>query len=87
MEGLRKAAGIKVWPHNVLRHSFGSYHLAAYGDGVRTAAQMSATDRALIWYAPPFRKLHSVRTACNLRFHGLFPFCPVRTVVRLQQRV
>jgi hypothetical protein len=44
---LRKAAGIFVWPRNALRHSFASYHLAAYQDPVRTAYLMghrSGTD-------------------------------------------
>lgn len=44
---LRKAAGISVWPHNALRHSFASYHLAAFRDPVRTAYLMghrSGTD-------------------------------------------
>jgi integrase len=40
MEQLRTAAGIAGWPHNGLRHSFGSYHLALHGDAVRTAQQM-----------------------------------------------
>lgn len=36
----REAAGIKTWPDNGLRHSFGSYHLAAYGDEIKTAMLM-----------------------------------------------
>jgi integrase len=36
----RKAAGITRWPDNALRHSFGSYHLAHYGDEVKTAMIM-----------------------------------------------
>ena len=36
----RVAAGIKTWPDNALRHSFGSYHLAAYGDEIKTAMLM-----------------------------------------------
>jgi integrase len=34
---LKKAAGITKWPHNALRHSFASYHLAAIKAPVRTA--------------------------------------------------
>lgn len=45
---LRKAAGIKEWPHNALRHSYGSYHLAMYGDAVRTAAQMGHRDPSIL---------------------------------------
>lgn len=33
----RKAAGIQTWPHDCMRHSFGTYHYAAYGDDTRTA--------------------------------------------------
>lgn len=40
MDELRKAAGLETWPLNGLRHSFGSYHLALYGDAVKTAGQM-----------------------------------------------
>ncbi|MCX6906459.1 MAG: tyrosine-type recombinase/integrase [Verrucomicrobia bacterium] len=39
-DAMRAKAGLKQWPVNALRHSFGSYHLAIYGDAVRTAAQM-----------------------------------------------
>ncbi len=39
-DAMRAKAGIKPWPVNALRHSFGSYHLSVYGDAVRTAAQM-----------------------------------------------
>ena len=30
--GNRDAAGIEEWPHNALRHSFASYHLARFND-------------------------------------------------------
>ena len=39
-DGWRAAAGIKQWPDNALRHSFGSYHLGAYGDEIKTAMLM-----------------------------------------------
>jgi len=39
-EALRAAAGMSEWPRNVLRHSFGSYHLAKHNDEGLTAAQM-----------------------------------------------
>lgn len=39
VEAIRKKAKLR-WPHNVLRHSFGSYHLAAFEDAPRTAAQL-----------------------------------------------
>ena len=39
VELARKKAKVK-WPHNVMRHSFGSYHLAAFEDAGKTAAQL-----------------------------------------------
>jgi integrase len=39
-EALREAAGMTEWPRNVLRHSFGSYHLAKHNNEGLTAAQM-----------------------------------------------
>lgn len=40
VQTLATAAGIKEWPHNALRHSFASYHLAKYGDATKTSFQM-----------------------------------------------
>lgn len=37
---LKAAAGIDPWPHNALRHSFGSYHLSQHRDAIKTATQM-----------------------------------------------
>ncbi len=40
LEELKAAAKLESWPHNGLRHSFGSYHLAFHGDAIKTAQQM-----------------------------------------------
>ena len=48
LAGLRTAAGIKEWPHHALRHSYGSYHLAFYGDTIKTANQMGHRDSIII---------------------------------------
>jgi integrase len=40
MHKLATAAGFAKWPHNALRHSFASYHLAKHGDATKTAFQM-----------------------------------------------
>jgi integrase len=40
MDELKKAAELETWPHNGLRHSFGSYHLTFHGDAIKTAGQM-----------------------------------------------
>jgi integrase len=37
---VRLAAGINKWPHDALRHSFASYHLAMHGSADRTATEM-----------------------------------------------
>ena len=47
-EALKVAAGMKEWPHNALRHSFGSYHLAFYGDAIKTATQMGHRDSSIV---------------------------------------
>jgi len=47
MDALAAKAGVP-WPVNALRHSFGSYHLAAHGDAVRTSAQMGHRDVGLL---------------------------------------
>ena len=39
-EQARTTAGIKAWPNNALRHSFGSYHLKHFGDDGLTRLQM-----------------------------------------------
>jgi integrase len=39
-EQTREAAGIVPWPHNALRHSFGSYHLKHFGNDALTRLQM-----------------------------------------------
>ncbi len=45
----RKAAGIKKWPSNALRHSFASYHLAHFKDAAALALEMGHTDSGIIF--------------------------------------
>jgi integrase len=45
----RKAAGIKVWPNNALRHSFASYHLAHFKDAAALALEMGHTNSGMIF--------------------------------------
>jgi len=40
MKGLRKAAGLTPWPHDVLRHCFASYYHAVNGDKAKLQAMM-----------------------------------------------
>ncbi len=53
-----KAAGLKEWPANCLRHSFASYHLALHGDAGKTGHQMGHTSSAMVYrtYAQAVRK-------------------------------
>ena len=43
-EHLRKAAGLKKWLDNALRHSFASYHLAAFEDAAKTSLLIGHKD-------------------------------------------
>lgn len=47
--GVLKAAGLSSWPHNAMRHSFGSYHLAKHLDAPRTAFEMGHTTPDLLY--------------------------------------
>jgi len=51
-------ARIEEWPNNALRHSFASYHLAAYEDAASTAFLMGHRDSNLVYstYARAVRK-------------------------------
>lgn len=47
-----KKQGLKIerkWPHNALRHSFGSYHLEHYKDMSATALQMGHTETTTLF--------------------------------------
>lgn len=48
---LEIAAGVKLepWPHNALRHSFASYHLARFQNASALALEMGHTSSALIF--------------------------------------
>ena len=42
-------AGIAHWPHNALRHSFASYHLALHKDAAKTALELGHTESATLF--------------------------------------
>ncbi len=48
LDALRKAARLEEWPHNGLRHSFASYHLAAFGDAMKTATILGHKDPGVV---------------------------------------
>jgi integrase len=45
----REAAGIEEWPHNALRHSFASYHLAGFNDAAGLALELGHTSAHLVF--------------------------------------
>lgn len=49
LDTAKKAAGIKEWPHNCLRHSFASYNLAAFENANSLALEMGHRDSDMIF--------------------------------------
>jgi integrase len=49
LEEARRAAGITDWPNNALRHSFASYHLAAFQDASALALEMGHSTTRMIF--------------------------------------
>jgi integrase len=48
LDAAREAAGIEQWPHNALRHSFASYHLARFNDAAALALELGHTNSNLV---------------------------------------
>jgi integrase len=44
-----KAAKIEHWPHNGLRHSFASYHLALHQDAAKTSLELGHMQSAILF--------------------------------------
>ena len=49
LDAAREAAGIEQWPHNALRHSFASYHLAQFKDAAALALEIGHTNSNLVF--------------------------------------
>jgi integrase len=49
LDAAREAAGIERWPHNALRHSFASYHLARFNDAAALALELGHTNSNLVF--------------------------------------
>jgi len=49
LRAVQKRAGVEI-PHNGARHSYGSYHLAAFQDAARTASQLGHTDDTAVLF-------------------------------------
>jgi integrase len=50
LDAAREAAGIEQWPHNALRHSFASYHLAHFNDAAALALELGHTNSNLVFH-------------------------------------
>ena len=48
-EEARMAAGLEEWPHNALRHSYASYHLAKHKDIGRLTDQLGHTSPQMVF--------------------------------------
>jgi integrase len=64
-----KSANIEHWPHNALRHSFASYHLAHHQDAAKTALELGHTESATLFRH--YREL--VRAEEAKAFWRIFP--------------
>jgi integrase len=64
-----KAAGIKKWPHNALRHTFASNHLALHQDAAKTALELGHTESRTLFQH--YREL--VRPEDAQAFWQIFP--------------
>jgi integrase len=49
LEEDRRRAGLRKWPPNALRHSFASYHLAAFDNAAKLALELGHTSEELIF--------------------------------------
>lgn len=58
MDGLRLAARIKEWPHDAMRHSYASYHLAMHGSADKTSTELGhrSTEMLFRHYREPVTK-------------------------------
>lgn len=70
---LSRAMGWTAWPEDVLRHSFGSYHLAHYRNAALTAEQMGHKNARMLYshYREVVKDAEDVTAYWNLRPSGL----------------
>lgn len=49
LDKLRATAGITEWPHNAMRHSYATYHLAKYQNAPLTSTQLGHREPDTLW--------------------------------------
>jgi integrase len=79
-ESARIAAGIVDWPENALRHSFASYHLAAFKNAASTALELGHHDSRVTF--AHYRELVKPKEAA--RYWKLKPAGRTRKIVQME---
>ena len=79
LEEDRQKAGLKNWPPNALRHSFASYHLAAFDNAAKLALELGHTSEELIFRH--YREL--VRPEQAAKYWAIRPAGPETKVVAM----
>ncbi|MDP9004635.1 MAG: hypothetical protein M3N12_07580 [Verrucomicrobiota bacterium] len=82
MELVRKAAELKHWPSNDLRHSFASFRLAAIHDAPRVASELGHTSPQMLYST--YREL--VRPEEAERYWKITPIAGTTNVIPLHNR-
>ena len=72
----REAAGISHWPHNALRHGYGSYHLARFEDAAALALEMGNSPEMVFKH---YREL--VRPKQADRYWNIMPAVEAKNLV------
>jgi integrase len=81
-ENVRIAAGIHDWPENALRHSFASYHLAAFKNAASTALELGHHDSRVTF--AHYRELVRPKDAGS--YWKLKPAGKSRKIVQMEAR-
>jgi integrase len=67
----RERAGLRAeWPHNALRHSFGSYHLARFNDAAKLALEMGNSPATIFRHYRQLVKPKDAERYWNIRPAG-----------------
>jgi integrase len=83
LDAAREAAGIKNWPHNALRHSFASYHLAKFTDVPALALELGHTSAHLVFQH--YRQLVKPKQA--ERYWEIVPATAGKKVIQFNRRL
>ena len=81
LDGVRKAAGLKRWSKNGLRHSFASYRLAMTNDAANVASELGHSTSQMLYST--YRELVLPEEA--ERYWEIAPMTPSRNVIPLKR--